>query len=147
MKVTLKPEQKEEFCSWIASNLKKLPEFEPVEDDLVEVVNMFKEKFEFVKIRKSNTGTSVWNFRISCVTELSEVSKEGYWYNRPPHAVMEIRVWKQKEKVRMGIVSTLDHMRLLSTRKIDYYNGDPRAFLEESLRRFSTNNTARKFGI
>jgi hypothetical protein len=143
--VSLKPEQKEEFCSWIASNLKKLPEFEPVEDDLVEVVNMFKEKFEFVKIKKSNSGTSVWNFRISCLTELSEISEEqtGYWYNRPPRVDMEIRVWKQKEKVRMGIVSTLDHV----SRKIDYYNGDPRAFLEESLRRFSTNSTARKFGL
>ena len=147
-----------EFQKWLGINLESIPQSEPVVDDLTEIVNMFKEKFDFTKITRSNSGTSVWNFRMSYEMEVDD----GTWYSNKKmpaywkkHANLEIRIWKQKDKVRMGLVSSSYHNHAWTSadrqyseiKKMSYYNGDPRFFLEEVTRRFATSNTSKKFGL
>jgi len=140
-------EEKLEFCKWLSANFEKIPEFEIANDSLAELVELFEEKFMF---RRSEQG--VYHFDACFEIDVSPDALGSFmlsqdpnlWYSRDWIEVeMEIRLWKTKRGLQMSIVRSLDYFG----KKVTYYHGNPRKFLEEATSRYSIHKVATKFGI
>jgi hypothetical protein len=131
-----------EFHSWLFEKLESLPRFDYAKGEISDVVEKYKEHFDFASIRKTTSGKRVWVFKCSA----SPTIGDDTWGSYPLKNEMVIRIWSDKEKLKLSIEADI-HTSYMKRNKKIYLHSNPKDFIEDCLEKFGTKSLSNKFGL